>query len=85
MRGRGVLLAVLTVAAMEVRSSESQDQDELPLGFLEFLGGMVEVESTAGPRMVDPLDMRELTEAEQRLDWDAAAAEQLKPAKEISQ
>lgn len=81
-----MVLAVLTVAAMAARSADDPAEDELPLGFLEFLGGMVEVDSATGPRLLDPLDLQELMEAQQpaQQEWGAPASEQPEPAKEVS-
>jgi hypothetical protein len=85
-----MVLAVLTVAAMEARSAEDKGEGELPLGFLEYLGAMVEVESAAGSRLVDPLDLQEPLEPEEpeepaRLEWDAPAGENPQGAKEVLQ
>lgn len=54
--------------------------DVLPLGFLEYLGGMVEVQGRDQPTLLDPLAFEELVEpAEpevppQPLPWDEPAA-----------
>ena len=66
-----MVLAVLTMAAAGVDAEEPRADDELPLGFLEFLGGMVEVESPAGARLIDPLDFEGVVEQQPaRLEWD---------------
>ena len=82
-----MVLTVLTVAAMEAGSAEGRSDEELPPGFLEFLGGMVEVESAAGTRLVDPLDLQQLLEAElpAKQEWDETAAQQPDSGNEVAQ
>ncbi len=67
-----MVLAVLMTVALEANSEEPRSEDELPLGFLEFLGGMVEVEGAEGRELVDPLDFEQLVEPETPapLRWD---------------
>ena len=46
-----MLLSLFMVSVAEAGAEES-----LPLGFLEFLGGMVEVEEAGEKKLLDPLD-----------------------------
>ena len=50
-----MMLTVLMVIA-----AESHAEEALPAGFLEFLGGMVEVEGDLEKTLLDPLDFESL-------------------------
>ena len=71
-------LAADTLAeAGEPTAAEAVADDVLPLGFLEYLGGMVEVQGRDQPTLLDPLAFEELVEPEvppQPLPWDEPAA-----------
>lgn len=63
MRGSLVMLTALTMFAVE-----SYAEEALPAGFLEFLGGMVEVEEGAESTLLDPLDFEGLQDPSQTAD-----------------
>ncbi len=71
------LAADALAATGEPASAEAVADDALPLGFLEYLGGMVEVQGRDQPTLLDPLAFEELVEPEvppQPLPWDEPAA-----------
>ena len=62
-----MMLSVLTVMATQAAETAEVlqlDDETLPLGFLEYLGGMVEVERSGERTLLDPLDFEDTLESE---------------------
>jgi hypothetical protein len=57
--------------ALMIIAAQASAEEALPLGFLEYLGGMVEVQGAADAELLDPLDFENLPEPE--MDGAAAA------------
>ena len=50
--------------ALMMIAAQASAEEALPLGFLEFLGGMVEVRGADDTELLDPLDFEKLLESE---------------------
>jgi hypothetical protein len=57
--------------ALMIIAAQASAEEALPLGFLEYLGGMVEVQGAADAELLDPLDFENLPESQ--MDGTAAA------------
>ena len=53
------VLTAMAIQAAEAAEVAQMDDEALPLGFLEFLGGMVEVEGSGQQTLLDPLDFED--------------------------
>jgi len=59
-----MVLTLLTLLMVSVAEAADNGEQALPLGFLEFLGGMVEVEGVAEKTLLDPLDFESVLDPE---------------------
>ena len=70
--------SLLMLTALMMIAARSHAEEALPAGFLEFLGGMLEVEGDAGKTLLDPLDFESPLELQDPLQ--AADGEGVDPA-----
>lgn len=65
----------MVLSAFVLIAAESHAEEALPGGFLEFLGGMIEVEGDAGKTLLDPLDFEDPLDQEETTE--AAGAQEI--------